>query len=220
MTPNEFNALTGDLLIDPWGDKSYPKPVLSRLWRMVKDIGPGEFRQAMDAVMMTSTRPPTLGQIRGALMPAINRAAEERKRTLVAQLGAHTCQLCAGTGWVFVIPYDHPMTEGAFVCTKCESAKVRGINNGRGAEYWSDELEPGYFVRRHTRESTRAWLAMQEELSEDVQKLRRAKTGRRLSPQQGVAGWSALIMQGLREGKSFGELLQEPRSIQSEDADA
>lgn len=217
MTGTEFYAIVRDMLTEPWGEKNYPKPVLERLWRMVKDVTPGEFRQALDSLMMTSTRAPTLGQVAGSCRPAINRAADDRRREAVTKLGAHTCELCGGSGWVTVIPFDQPLAEGSFICTLCESAKIRGIGPSRGAVYWEDEFANKYFVRRFTTASALEAHEHHRRTSETVQALRQAEAARRLPQTPGVQGWANELMQAMREGKSVGSVLRQSLDLSGQD---
>ncbi len=217
MNNQEFAALTRDMLIDAWGEKSYSQPMLGRLWRMVKDLPAGEFRSAVDQLSLTCHRAPSLGQIRAACLPAINRALEERKRQLTAELGAHTCVTCGGSGWVHAIPYDALHLEFAFICNKCESANVRGITTGRGASFWSDELETQYFVRRFTAKAAHEAYLLSRKLYEDVSAVRDAKALGGVSQTSTAQGWAHGLMQAVREGKSVRTLLQEPRGLPAED---
>ncbi len=221
MTPTEFKDTVREMLTEPWGEKSYPPPVTDRLWRMVRTVNVGEFRAALDTLMMTSVRAPNLGQIRGACIPAINRAIEEARREKISSLGAHTCQHCAGTGWVVTIPFDNPLGDRAFICTKCESAKIRGIRPGRGAEYWRDEFAHGHFIRRATTESVREYAAdMMEKHYDDVRGLQRKKKPKRVLPSASGQEWAQQLLQDLREGEGVGAVLRNSLDLSGPDSDA
>lgn len=168
MNRKEFQSLIDEHLTGTWGEKSYPPVILSRLWAMVQHVSAGDLKAALDAVMLTSTRAPNLGQIKGALLPALQRAWEDIKAAKIKTLP--DCLYCAKTGWMFVIPFEDPCAEGVFLCSKCEAAKVRGMTTSRGAMWWEDGYEHKFFVRKHRSD---AWLEANELQQVGFAKLRK-----------------------------------------------
>jgi hypothetical protein len=76
------------------------------------------------------------------------------------------CDWCFGTGWVLVIPFDDPMSEGSFACSKCRAPSVLGIQAGSGnkeCRYWNDDLANKFFVVRFTQESLLEKMRLQRE---------------------------------------------------------
>ncbi len=156
MTNEEFKKLADELLVGGWGAQNYPAAQISRLWAIIRDIGPGDFRSAMDQLALTVNRAPSLAQIRATCLPAINRAIQAKRLSAVKALGARGCEYCGGTGWLNAIPYENPNIEVSFICTKCECANLIGggikpekanAPNARVA-YWSDARESEFFPRR------------------------------------------------------------------------
>lgn len=206
MTPAEFQAAVRDMLTDPWGDKAYPKVALDRLWRMVHMVAVGEFRSALDGLLVTCIKAPSLGQIRGACVPAINRGLEELRAAKLKNLP--DCRLCGKTGWVVAIPFDDVLVDVAFIC-RCEAAQVRGLRPTRGARLWSEEFCYGHFVREATTESVRQYADIMEKHYANVRELRRDKAAKRVLPASDLQEFAHELLQGVRSGKGLSEVLRQ-----------
>lgn len=149
MNGPEFSALTTDCLTDQWG--SYPPAAIQKLWLMCQHLSVGDVRWALDQLAMTCFKAPTLGQIRGALLPMIQRANVERRKARLAQL--RMCPDCRNGGWVYAMRHDNH-EEYAFLCN-CSAPGVLGLTQSRGAQRWSIDFENEYCVRRFTPEEFR-----------------------------------------------------------------
>lgn len=165
MTPSEFQRATKELLQDTWGEKAYLPGVIQKLWGIVGGISVQEFKIGLEQLSLTCSRAPALGQIRGACLPAIQKAAQTQTEAKIRRMeeSGLLCPLCNNGGYVWVIPYDNPCAEGVFLCT-CEAAKVRGFLPNHGLSYWDPALEHGFYVRRFTGPS---WLEA-EKLQRDA----------------------------------------------------
>lgn len=174
MNRTEFQALVDEHLTGAWGDRAFPPVVIARLWALVSVVSAGDFKGALDNVLLTSTRAPNLGQIKAALLPCLQRAWDDQRAARIKSLP--DCVWCSKGGWVFVIPFEDPTAEGAFVCTKCEAAKVRGITTSRGAQCWEDRFEKKFFVRRFTTDAAIEAMQLQDV---GYQRLRKVEQVRR-----------------------------------------
>lgn len=170
MNRNEYQNAVSDNLTGTWGEKSYGLPQLNKLWTMVQHISVQEFRYALDQLSLSCNRAPSLGQVRGACLPAIQKAAEEQSKKRIEAMGAdgRICALCDNGGYVYVIPFDNPCAEGVFLCP-CEASRVRGFVPNRGSSYWRPELADKYFVRKFTGPS---WLEAQKLQNAAFEKLK------------------------------------------------
>lgn len=158
MTSDEFQKISRELLVDAWGEKSFPHGQLQKLWFIVRDISAGDFRFALDNLSLNCNRAPSLGQVRAACFPSINKAREDKKRKRLTELSEQaSCSLCGNSGWVEAYKALTPHVTYAFICS-CEAALVLGFSTTRGAKYWRDAShDETWNLRRFDSQSDKAY---------------------------------------------------------------
>lgn len=154
MTRDEFNDIVQEFLVQAWGQKNYSGPQLQLLGNVVRELPASELRQAIEAVSMTSTRAPSLAQIRAALSPSLARLASDRRKARLDELSkVRRCLECEHTGFITAHKPEAPLIEYSFICGSCDAASIIGLREGRGLHKWSSEKSQGFVARRFTVES-------------------------------------------------------------------
>lgn len=145
MTSQEFADITQSCIVDQWG--SMTQAMLQKLWLMCRELTAGEVRSALDAMALTHHKMPMLGQMRSALLPALQRGATERRRARLETLPK--CELCLNSGWIQAVQIDNPISEFAFLCN-CAAVGILGLQESRGAIRWNTSHEEKYYRRTYS----------------------------------------------------------------------
>lgn len=153
MTPVQYQQITEELLVEPWGQTYYPIGQLNRLWQIVQDVSDVEFRTLLEGVLMVSPKAPSLGQIQTACMPALARAKQATRQRKLAEArdAGRICQYCGGSGTINAALRSEPTYEFAFRCNECQSADIMGISRNTFPT-WGPHLEDKYALLRLTKD--------------------------------------------------------------------
>ncbi len=166
MKHEDFLTVVQDCLTDTWGSRHYPAAQTNRLWSIVRDLTASEFRYAVESLNLSAVRAPTLGQVRTALLPALSRIAEDKRREKMAALEKQgPCRYCAHSGYVNAYKEDAPLAEYSFICRACPAATIMGFQENRGMRAWDAAMvDQGWRVRFFEDSSELEFIAAQRQV--------------------------------------------------------
>lgn len=145
MEFREFQPLM-DELAEYFDPKYFQTKTRTVIFKIVKDLSPGEFSQVIEQLCETSTRAPAPAQIKQAALPLISRARERafRKQLDDLERSGARCQYCDFTGFVTAISRTNVIHEFAFRCPKCPATKIR--RHSFSIPFWNEEFRKDGYV--------------------------------------------------------------------------
>jgi ribosomal protein L37AE/L43A len=155
MEFREFEKLMGELR-DYYGEKGFPPKSATVIFRLVKDLTPGEFSQVIEQLTEQEVRAPSPAVIKRQAQPLINRARERRQRQKLEELerSGTFCVYCGHSGYVTALKRTSPCAEFSFRCPFCPATKVR--RQSEKIPFWSDEWKADFVPVSFRKESYEA----------------------------------------------------------------
>lgn len=121
MNDKEFGTVM-NLLVETFGERHYPPPTSSRIWRIVRRITKAEFENAVERLCEDQRHAPLAGEIRRVCAPALQRAREAWIRSQVGDIG-QKCRWCDNTAHCFAVKNGAEHLQFQFRC-QCRAADI------------------------------------------------------------------------------------------------